>query len=250
MNKRQIFNILATLFALLMNYLANALPINGVTTGQVSDNIPSLFTPAGYVFSIWGIIYIGLIAFTVYQALPARKNNPRFEKINHWYALSGILNGLWIVVWHYGFWLLSVLVMLGLLFSLIMVYTRGSIGKSKPTIGERWAFDIPFGIYLGWISVATIANISVLALTSHWSGWGIAPEIWTIIMMLAAVALGIAMILTRREIAYPLVIIWALFGISIARVEIPLLNWTAQIFSGFLLAFLLVYLICTSRKKK
>ena len=250
MSKKQIINILATLFALLMNYLANALPINGVTTGQVSDNIPSLFTPAGYVFSIWGVIYIGLIAFTVYQALPAQKNNPRFEKIGYWYALSGLLNGLWIIVWHYGFWALSVVIMLGLLASLLLTYIRGDIGKSSPNPAERWTFDIPFGIYLGWISVATIANIATLGVVSGWNGFGIAPQIWTIIVMLTAVGLAIAMIITRREIAYPLVIVWALFGISVARADISLLNWTAQILSGFLLAFLLVYRVCTSRKKK
>jgi hypothetical protein len=249
MSKKQIINILATLFALIINYLANALPINGVSTGQVSDNIPSFFTPAGYVFSIWGIIYIGLIAFTIYQALSKQKNNPRFEKIGYWYALSGLLNGLWILTWHYGFWLLSVLVMLALLGSLIMVYTRGNIGKHKPKPVERWTFDIPFGIYLGWISVATIANIATLGVVNGWNGFGIAPQTWTIIVMLAAVALGIIMIISHREVAYPLVIIWALFGISVARAEIPLLNWTAQILSGFLLAFLLVYLICTSKKK-
>ena len=249
MSKKQVLNILATLFTLLINYLANALPINGVTTGQVSDNIPSLFTPAGYVFAIWGIIYLGLIAFTIYQTLPSQKNNPRIAKIGYWYALSGLLNGVWILTWHNGFWLLSVLVMLGLLGSLIMVYIRGDIGKIKPKTLERWLFDIPFGIYLGWISVATIANISVFGLVSGWSGWGISPQTWTIIMMLAAVILAVLAILTRKEIAYPLVILWALYGIHVAHTETPLVSWAAQIFSGFLAGFLLLYLICTSRKK-
>ncbi|MBI9049966.1 MAG: tryptophan-rich sensory protein [Anaerolineaceae bacterium] len=249
MTKKQLFNILATVFALVINYLANALPINGIDTGEISDNIPSLFTPAGYVFSIWGIIYLGLIFFTVYQALPAQKNNPRFEKIGYWYVLSGILNGVWIFLWHYGQMVFSVLVMLGILLSLIMVYTRGGIGKTKPKGIERWAFDVPFGIYLGWISVATIANIAALGVVTGWGGWGLSPQTWTIIVMLVAMLLSIAMIVRRKEIAYPLVIVWAFIGINVAHMDVPIIAWVAQISAGFILGFLVLFFIITSRKR-
>jgi len=239
MNIRQLLNILGLLFALLMNFLANALPLNGISTGEISDAIPALFTPAGYVFAIWGIIYLGLIVFTIYQALPSQKNNPRLEKMGYWFFISNLLNGIWILFWHYGLVALSVLVMLGLLYSLLMVYINSKIGLVRPNRLEAWALDIPFGIYLGWISVATIANISALGVVSGWNGFGLSPVFWTISVILVGVLLAFAMILRRKEIAYPLVLIWAFAGIYVVRQDIPAVGLTAAVAAAAIFVFLL-----------
>jgi hypothetical protein len=249
MNKRQLLNILGLLFALLINYLANALPLNGIATGEISDAIPALFTPAGYVFAIWGIIYLGLIGFTVYQALPAQKNNPRLEKIGYWFFLSSLLNGIWIFLWHYGQIALSVLVMLGLLYSLLMVYTRSEIGLVRPRRLEAWTLDIPFGIYLGWISVATIANISALGVVSGWNGFGLSPVFWTISVILVGVLLAFAMIVRRKEIAYPLVLVWAFAGIYAVRQDVPAVAWTAAAAAAVIFLFLLGFQLSRLLKK-
>lgn len=249
MNKRQILNILGLIFALVINYLATSLPLNGISTGDISDAIPALFTPAGYVFAIWGIIYLALIGFTVYQALPSQKNNPRLQKISYWFFLSSLLNGIWIFLWHYGQVALSVLVMLGLLYSLLMVYTRSEIGILRPRRLEAWALDIPFGIYLGWISVATIANISALGVVSGWNGFGLSPVFWTVAVILVGVVLAFAMIIRRKEIAYPLVLVWAFAGIYSVRQDVPAVGFTAAGAAGVIFLFLIGYSVNRLLKK-
>jgi benzodiazapine receptor len=249
MNKRQILNILGLIFALIINYLANALPMGGVTTKQISDAIPALFTPAGYVFAIWGIIYLALIGFTVYQALPAQKNNPRLQNISYWFFLSSLLNGIWVILWQYGQVTLSVLVMLGLLYSLLMVYTRSKIGIVRPKGIESWALDIPFGIYLGWLSVATIANIAAWGVVSQWNGFGLSPILWTVAVILVGVALAFAMIIRRKEIAYPLVLVWAFAGIYNAHQNVPAVGTTAAAAAAVIFVFLLGYQITLKLKK-
>jgi len=249
MNKRQLLNILSLIFALVINYLATSLPLNGISTGEISDAIPALFTPAGYVFAIWGIIYLALIGFTVYQALPSQKNNPRLEKISYWFFLSSLLNGIWIFLWHYGQVALSVLVMLGLLYSLLMVYTRSKIGIVRPQGVERWTLDVPFGIYLGWISVATIANVAALGVVSGWNGFGLSPVFWTISVILVGVVLAFAMIMRRKEVAYPLVLVWAFYGIYNAHQNVPAVALTAAAAAAVIFVFLLGFQINRILKK-
>lgn len=230
MTKRQIINIVGLAFTLVINGLANALPLNGVTTGNVSDNIPSLFTPAGYVFAIWGMIYFFLIAFAIYQALPAQKENPRLERIGFWFFLSNIFNGTWIFFWHYGLWFLTEVAMLGLLVSLIFLYVRAGIGKSQPKFWERFSIDIPFGIYLGWISVATIANTANLLYVNKLLISSINIQVvLTVAMLVIGAVLGLLMILLRKEVAFPLVLIWAYGGILSKRIDMPAIAITAGI---------------------
>jgi translocator protein len=122
MNLRQIFVILALAGTLLVNWLANALPINGITTGEVSDSYPVLFTPAGYVFAIWGVIYLLLLGYVIYQALPAQRENPLLQKIAPWFILNTLANTVWIFFWHYQLIPITVLLMLGVLIPLIVIY--------------------------------------------------------------------------------------------------------------------------------
>ncbi len=241
MTKRQIVNIVGLVFTLVINALANIIPINGVTTGNVSDNIPSLFTPAGYVFAIWGVIYFFLIVFTVYQALPSQKNNPRLERIGLWFFLSCIFNGTWIFFWHYGLWILTEVAMLGLLVSLIFLYVLAGIGKTKPTFWERFSLDIPFGIYLGWISVATIANTANLLYVNELAGSLDTQVLLTVVMLVIGLVLGLLMVKIRKEVAFPLVLIWAYGGILSKQADnVPAVAITAGIAMGILVIALIL----------
>ena len=227
MNKdflRQFSVILTTLFALVANGMANAIPLNGRMTGEISDSFNVLFVPAGYVFSIWGIIYIALIAYTIYQALPSQRSNPRLRDTGWLVSLSSLLNGVWIFFWHYGLYILSLLDMFALLAVLMMIYLRLDIGKTRFSNQEKWLISIPFSIYLGWITVATIANVTVVLSDLGWQGGGISPQTWTVILLVAGVAIAAVMAYTRSDIAYLLVLVWAFAGISVRWADMPVLN--------------------------
>ena len=227
---RQIAVVVTIVITLAVNGLANALPINGQNTGQISDRFQVYFVPAGYVFAIWGVIYLGLIAFAVFQALPAQRENPRLQATGWWIALGGLANSIWIFLWHYEAFALTVVVMLGLLATLIVTYLRLGIGRTAVPAAETWAVRVPFSIYLGWITVATVANITSLLDDVNWDGFGLAPEIWMGLVLAAVVGIATAMAFTRRDVAYALVLLWALAGISVkhaavAAVAMP--TWVA-----------------------
>ena len=167
-------NILLAAGMLVMNYLASALPLNNKTTGELSDSFPNLFVPAGLTFSIWGVIYLLLVMYCVVQFTGSDKEV--ISGISWWFGLSCILNALWIVFWHYGKLPLSLLVMLGLLGTLI--YINISIRELPAGI-----IKAAFGIYLGWICIATIANVTTLLVNANWNGFNISQEIWTVIMI-------------------------------------------------------------------
>jgi translocator protein len=214
---RQWVNVLAVVVTIAVNGLANALPINGQQTGAISDRFPVFFVPAGYVFSIWGLIYLGLVAFAIYQVLPAQRTNPRLQQVGYWFALSCLANTVWILLWHYNMFPASLLVMLVLLASLIVIYLRLDIGRAAVGTAEKWAANVPFSIYLGWITVATVANATDVLYDLKWNGFGISPEIWAVLMILAATIICLAVIFTRRDVAYSLVSIWALIGIAVKQ---------------------------------
>jgi hypothetical protein len=237
---RQWANVLSVLLALAINILANTLPLNGQNTGAISDRFQVYFVPAGYVFAIWGVIYLGWIAFAAYQALPARKESPRLRRLGYWFALSGVLNAAWLFCWHYNQFGLSVAVMLALLGTLSVSYLRLEIGLMKPAASERWVVDVPFGIYLGWISVATIANITSWLDWIAWDGFGILPWVWAVIMLFVATAIGVVMAITRRDIAFTLVLAWSFTGIALKQSEtplVPIIAWAATFFTLGLVIF-------------
>jgi hypothetical protein len=224
--RRQLAVIVTILITLVVNGLANALPLNGLNTGQISDRFQVYFVPAGYVFSIWGVIYLGLIAFAIFQALPAQRENPRLRAAGWWISLGGLANSAWIFLWHYEQFPLTLIAMLVLLGTLIVTYLHLNIGRSAVSAAETWAVRLPFSIYLGWITVATVANVTSLLDYLKWNGFGIAPEIWMGIVLAAVVVIAVLMNFTRRDVAYTAVILWALAGIAIkhaavAAVTIP-----------------------------
>ena len=224
---RQIANILSVVLALTVNILASTLPLNGQNTGEISDRFQVFFVPAGYVFAIWGVIYIGWIAFAVYQALPAQKESPRLRKLGYLFALSGLLNAAWLFCWHFNQFGLSVLVMLGLLGLLIASYLRLDVGRTPVGNAEKWCVDVPFSTYLGWISVAAIANVTDWLYFVNWNGFGIAPEIWAVIMLLVASLVGVMMALTRRDSAYLFVFAWSFAGIAVKQAATPMVAYAA-----------------------
>ena len=232
---RQLANALSVLLALTVNILAVALPLNGQNTGEISDRFQVFFVPAGYVFSIWGVIYIGWIAFVIYQFLPAQKENPRLRGLGYWFALSGVFNAAWLFCWHYNRFGLSVLVMLALLVTLLASYLRLDIGRTPVSPAERWSVDVPFGVYLGWISVATIANITDYLYFIGWDGFGISPQAWAVIMLTVASLVGLAMALKRRDAGYLFVLAWAFAGIALKQAAAPLVVYNAWIATLFAL---------------
>ena len=240
---RQYANLLSVILALTVNVLASVLPLNGQNTGEISDRFRVYFVPAGYVFSIWGIIYIGWIAFTIFQFLPSQKENPRLRRLGYLFAISNVLNAAWLFCWHYNLFGLSVLVMLALLGLLIASYLRLDVNRSSATGSEYWCVDVVFSIYLGWITVATVANITDLLYFVGWGGFGIPAQSWAVIMLAVASLLGLAMALTRRDVGYLAVLVWAFAGIAVKQAPAPsvvLSAWVAALLMFGLALFSLI----------
>lgn len=227
----QILNIIGFILVLTLNGLANGLPINGRTTGELSDLYPNLFVPAGFTFSIWGIIYLLLLGFIIYQAsglwkASASIANQAVQTIGIWFFISCLANASWILAWHYLQVELSVLIMLTILTSLIMIYRRLAIGQGAQSSKELFLVHLPFSIYLGWITVATIANITTLLVDLGLSGFWLGETIWTCLMILVATGFGIFFLLKKRDVPYNLVLIWAFYGISAARFNDTIILFT------------------------
>jgi benzodiazapine receptor len=213
-------NILAFLFTVLVNGLAGSTTIlGGKNTAQISDANPTLITPAGYVFSIWGVIYILLGVFVVFQALPSEKGKDYQKRIGWLFVLSSLLNIVWLFLWQFEYLSLSVVLMFLLLATLISIYLRLNIGKSTAPLREKLAVHVPFSVYLGWITIASIANVAVTLVSVNWDGFGINPETWATLIVIIALLITLIVIATRKDVAYGLVIIWALVGIAVKQSE-------------------------------
>jgi hypothetical protein len=199
-----------------VNYLANAIPINGVTTGEASDANGNLFAPAGITFSIWGLIYLLLLGYTIYQfGVGPKKTDPEREKmiatINGYFLITSIANVTWIFAWHYGVLWLSVLLMLTLLYFLIKI--ADVVNKQSLSSRDKWWIRLPFSVYFGWITVATIANITAFLVSIGWNGFGISESVWTCIILLVGATIGILRMNKDKNSAYGLVLVWAYGGI-------------------------------------
>ena len=244
----RILNLLAVAAVILVNGLANSLPFNNLTTGEISDRFEVYFVPAGYVFSIWGLIYVALIAFGIYQAAPSQRGNQRLDRIGYWFLLSCLANIAWLFCWHYEQFPLSLVMMLVLLVSLLVIYLRLDIGRARVSTAETWFVNHPFSLYLGWITVATIANATSLLYFYGWDGWGISAQVWAVIMLVAAGIISALMSLTRSDVVYSLVIVWALVGIAVKHSAVPLVANTAWAITVFVL-FMIALGILLSRRR-
>ena len=204
--------------ALSLNGLANSLPLNGMTTGALSDLYPNLFVPIGATFSIWAVIYLWLMGFVGYGfvlARSARKQTP-LEVIGPWFGINMLANAAWIVAWHWMLLSVSLLLMGVILGTLIVMYLRLGVGDSVES-SDRWLVHAPLSVYMGWITVATIANITALAVDLGAPAFGQGPALATIGVLVAAIAIAARMLWARRDGLYTLVVIWALLGIHLKR---------------------------------
>ena len=224
--------------------------IGGQVTAAVSDANPTLITPAGYVFSIWGVIYMLLGVFVVYQALPSQQGKEYQSKIGWLFVLSSLINIGWLYLWQFEYLSLSVVLMFLLLATLISIYMRLRIGKSAVSLRERLAVQLPFSVYLGWITIASIANVAATLVSIGWDGFGISPETWAILVVAVALIITILMLFTRKDVAYSLVIIWALVGIGIKQSGNQTIVMLAEISAAIVAIALISTILLTQIRKK
>jgi hypothetical protein len=219
-----ILNLLGFLGTVVVNALASILPINGITTGEVSDLYPNLFVPAGLTFAIWGLIYVLLGVFVIYPLIPRVRRDPQkvdfVGRIGPLFFISCIANIGWIFAWHYQILPLSLVLMLILLGSLLAIYLRLNIGKSDAPKAERYLVHLPFSVYLGWITIATIANVTALLVDIDWMRWGLTQQFWAVAVIIVGIAIALSVLFTRKDIYYSLVVDWALLGILLKRLSV------------------------------
>ncbi|MEM9304103.1 MAG: tryptophan-rich sensory protein [Pseudomonadota bacterium] len=228
-------NAVAFTLVIVMNALANALPLNGQTTGQVSASYRSLFTPAGFTFGIWGIIYLALLAFIVYQFLPRQRTSGLLRRITPWFLLSCVANALWIVAWHWEQIALSLALMLVLLFALLAILRQFEAPDAK-TPGARVFVVLPFSIYGGWITLATIANFSALQTAWGWNDLGMTAVTWTQLKLAAAALVAAWVALGVRNVPFVLVVAWAAHGIASGQAATPEVAGAARMLMFFAIA--------------
>lgn len=220
----------------LVNYLANGLPLNNRSTGQISDDYPNLFAPAGLAFSIWGLIYLLLLGYVIYQfAKKDQKTEDLIKKINPFFIATCLANILWIFAWHYDVIWLSVLIMAILLSLLIKI--ADIINKEQFTQQGKILIYLPFSIYFGWITIATIANITIFLVSIGWNGFGVADFVWTSIILIVGAIIGTLRIHKDKNIAYGLVLVWAYLGILLKHLS-------AEGFNGQYPSIIITVILC------
>jgi len=244
-------NIVFFVLTVIMNSLAGSTKIiGGRNTADVSNANSTLITPAGYVFAIWGVIYILLGVFVVYQALPSQKGKEYLHKISWLFILSSIVNIAWLFAWQYEYLSLSVLLIFALLVTLIAIYVRLGIGKSNAIMREKLAVHLPFSVYLGWITVASIADVAATLVSYNWNGFGINPQTWAILVVAVAIVITMLMLSTRKDVAYSLVIIWALVGIGVNHSANQTVVTLAEVASALVAVALVATFLFTRLKRK
>jgi hypothetical protein len=233
-----------------VNALANILPINGYNTGQISAFYPNAFVPAGFTFSIWGVIYLLLLSYTIgftYYTLKQEQNPKAFafiERINIYFLLTCVFNMSWIVAWHYLQIELSVLIMLLFLITLIQLFLKTITMARDLTLTQRFILQTPFIVYLGWISVATIANTTALLVAYKWTALNIAPVYWSASMILIALLLAVLMLKKFKAVPFALVVAWALWGIKASQGSVyPLIQSITTVSVACLFVMIAITLI-------
>lgn len=228
---RQLLTVAAIVGSFAVNAWSNISPPNGASIGEISNTqfAEVLITPANYAFAIWGVIYLGLIGFGVYQFLPPQNQHPNLQTISYLLVAACIAQAIWVFLFLSNLFGWSVLAMVAILLCLVGVYLQLGTRDRAPSWQERWLLRIPFSVYLGWISVATVVNVALALYDAGWNGWGLAPEVWTVVMSVVSSALAIALLIQRRDVAFSLVIIWALVAIAVKRASIPLIAVSAVI---------------------
>jgi len=217
-----LLNLFSVILVIAVNYISQAIRINETTIGEVSNKYFNLFTPAGYAFAIWGLIFLALLAYGVFQvrrAFLSDKQSDFIEQTGYWFFIANLLNCAWVFAFAYEYTGLSVLIMLGILVSLIKIILNTNMERWDAPIGVIAFVWWPICLYSGWIAVATIANITAYLSKLGWEGGFLSESVWTIIMILVATALNLIMIKTRNMREFAAVGVWALFAIYIRHKE-------------------------------
>jgi hypothetical protein len=248
----QIGNLIAVVLTVIVNALSAALPINGITPGEISDAIPNLFVPAGITFSIWSVIYVLLFLFAFYQAKDLFKKEkeelPFLDQIGIFFIVASIANISWIFFWHYLAFTatyLSLIAMLILLVSLLLIYLRLDIGHADVPKREKYFVYTTFSVYLGWITVATIANVTAVLVQAGWDGSGLSEALWTDLVIIVGTLITVLMLLKRKDIAYSLVVVWAYAGILIKRLAAAIVFTDIIITTAICTAIIVVFIVLT-----
>jgi hypothetical protein len=218
----QVGNAMAFGAVILVNSLAGSTTLlGGRNTAQVSAAFPTLVTPAGFTFSIWGIIYALLAAFVVFQFLPSHREDEFNGRVGYIFMLSCLFNIVWLFLWQYEYITASVPVIFALLVTLIVIYLRLDIGRSQATRAEKICVHLPVSVYLGWITIASIADASSGLVSVGWTGFGLSQSTWAQLVVVVALAITLLALATRRDPAFGLVIVWALVGIAANQLVHP-----------------------------
>ncbi|MEI7743716.1 MAG: TspO/MBR family protein [Chloroflexota bacterium] len=212
---RQTLTVLSFLLTMTVNTAANALPINGQMTGAISDRFHVFVIPAGYVFAIWGLIYVLLGAFTTWQALPRNREDETLRRLGYLPALSGVFNSVWILLFQYELFLATVPVIVALLVTLIAIHLRLWEHRDRLRGTTYWTVRAPFSVYLGWVTVATIANTAQTGSSIGFTGFGIEPALIAAAVLLVGLAIAATFVSMFRDVAYGLVIVWAYVGVMV-----------------------------------
>lgn len=248
--RRGVVRVVLTVTYLAMvttNYLANALPLNGRRTGDVSNAYPSLFTPAGLTFSIWGLIYLLLGGHVLYQwglfrsAPETPTEATLLNRVGMLFAVSSIANTAWVFAWHFDVIPLSAVLIVVILVALARIVT--TIRRSNPVGRQRWFVSVPFSVYFGWTTVAVVANMTVLLVSWNWDGFGLADATWAAVMVVVAMSIGTVTMLRNRDVAYGLVLIWAFAGILLRQTSAGGLDGRYPVIIVAVLASLIVFLV-------
>jgi hypothetical protein len=227
-----------------MNFLANALPLNGRGTGEVSDAYPSLFTPAGLTFSIWGVIYLLLGLHVLYQLGLFRgdeHDDALLNRVGLLFSVSSLANTAWVFAWHYDVIWLSVVLIITILVCLIRI--TNILRSANLTTRQRWLVGVPFSVYFGWTTVATVANITVLLVSLNWNGFGLPDSTWAAVIVVVAMLIGTATMLRNNDIAYGLVLIWAYLGILLRQTSADGFSGRYTVIIATVIGSLVVYVV-------
>lgn len=228
---RQVTTFVAILSSIIINTISNFFPADGLDMASLSD---VLFTsvqilPANYAFAIWGLIYLSLIVFGIYQVQPSQRYNPRLQCSGYLLAFACIAQCTWIYLFLARLFPLSVIAMLGILVPLILMYQALHLDCHLISLKEEWFIRTPISIYLGWITAAFVVNVSLALYSLNWNGWNIAFPIWTVIMMAVATMIASFVIIKYQDTAYALVIVWTLVAIAIRQWHTPLVTGMAML---------------------
>lgn len=211
---RQAANAATFVLVVVANGLAGSGALSGESIGVVANRYPSYFLPAGWVFGIWSLIYLWLLAFTVYQALPAQRRSGFVDRVGPWWVVNGLLNVAWVVAFSFSRFGTAMALMVALLLVLIVMGERLGAHRAGVSLPDRVFGAWPFALYLAWISVAVIANAAQYLTYLGWDGWGIPGQVWSVVMMAAATALALLTVIRRGVWLFPLVTAWAFLGIA------------------------------------